>query len=336
MQGMRTERYLVRRCRVFGIFMILYVAAFCSSASSQTSAAVELRGTAPPAWITWLVLNDLNTHNFDPDSLTLEPRVIETPPPGLITAVDVSHDGVADWLLDYGAVGAATWCGTGGCLNRLYVSGNDGELIRAFDGQVGTMMIVPGRGSAKVEIDVHRLYCNNSPGACRFAFTWDASDRALMPTLASDGVGLLVDGGYPAIGDDGAGEGWRIDPPISIAEALLPMRIPCPSSDGAELADAVRSGQARRSADLNGDGIADWIVIPPTACDGISEPGYAVWVSEAETFRSAMVSVPDHIAIISLRGPQPVLIDALRCLDKIECPGQRMAWSSGRSAFVPE
>lgn len=327
---------LERRRRIFNLVVILSVATFGSSASSQSLAGVGQTGRSPPAWITWLALNDLNTYNFNPNSLTVEPLVIETPPPGLISAVDISHDGVADWLLDYGAVGAATWCGTGGCLNRLYVSGSDGELIRAFDGQVGKLTIVPKSGSSIVEVEVHRLYCNDSPDVCRFAFTWNAISRTLVPTLASDGVGLIINGGFPAIGDDDVGEGWQVDPPNAISEALLPLNIHCPPNDGAGSAGPTLSGQARRSSDLNSDGVADWILIPPTACEGILEPGYSVWVSVGDTFRSAFTSPPDHIAIIDVRGPKPVLIDALRCLDKIECPGRRMAWSGDRLVYAAE
>ena len=139
----------------------------------------------PPAGLVWLALRDINEAAFDPDDPVNGPPLATAPPEGMIRAVDVSPDGKPDWLIDYEVAGVSAFCGTGGCLRRLYVSDGD-DYVRALDAQVLTLEI--GQGAPqRVEAQVHALYCEDETSDCRYGYRWDAQARRLAPDAASVG-----------------------------------------------------------------------------------------------------------------------------------------------------
>lgn len=144
-------------------------------------AATAVEAQTPPEGLVWMALRDINDASFDRDDPTNRPPLVTAPPEGMIRAVDVSQDGRPDWLVDYQPSGPNQYCGTGGCLQRLYISDEDG-LVRAFDAQALGLTVRP---DGEVEAWVHHSYCRGEDWECRFRFRWDAGERRLVQTWAS-------------------------------------------------------------------------------------------------------------------------------------------------------
>lgn len=134
-----------------------------------------------PEGVEWVAVRDLNDRFSDPDDPTNRPALVRHTPPGMIRQVDVSHDGRPDWLIDYSAASASEWCGTGGCLRRLYVSGPDG-LIRAMDAQVLASTV----DEAGIGVMVHASYCEPERDVCLKSLVWDAAAGRLVPAHPDD------------------------------------------------------------------------------------------------------------------------------------------------------
>jgi hypothetical protein len=136
-------------------------------------------GTASgvPEGVEWVAVRDLNDRFADADDPTNRPALIRHAPPGMIRQVDVSHDGRPDWLIDYSEAAASEWCGTGGCLRRLYVSGPDG-LIRAMDAQVLSLDVE----ALELRVTLHPVHCQNARDACSELLVWDTDAGRLVPS----------------------------------------------------------------------------------------------------------------------------------------------------------
>ena len=117
----------------------------------------------PPDGLTWIVLRDLNgTYDEDREPEN-RPPLVWSPPEGMLRPVEVNGDGAPDWLMDYEAAGQPSWCGTGGCLMRLFVSTPDG-LRQVFATQAFSLDL----GDGEVVAHAHHIYCRlESPGDCR-------------------------------------------------------------------------------------------------------------------------------------------------------------------------
>jgi len=150
---------------------------------------------SPPEGLTWMALSEINNVFGDPDDPTNRPPLIKAPPAGMIVAVDISHDGKPDWLMDFDKAGVGAFCGTGGCPRRLFVSTPDG-YVRAFDQQALGLSIRKVGAETRIEAWVHDIFCDSGPAECRFAWAWDPASRRLIERPASDGKTLLNGGGF--------------------------------------------------------------------------------------------------------------------------------------------
>lgn len=145
------------------------------AAVAAMGAAGSAGAQTPPEGIVWIAVRDINTRYDDAEDPTNRPPLAWTAPAGMIRAVDVSHDGKPDWLIDYTFAEDAAFCGTGGCLRRLYVSDGD-SYVRALDNQVLELTFPSGAVSAWV----HSLYCADDNPDCRYVLIWDGAARALV------------------------------------------------------------------------------------------------------------------------------------------------------------
>ena len=135
-------------------------------------AAAPASAQTPPATLTWMVLNEINSAYFDRTEPFNRPPLVTRVPDGVIRAVDVTHDGKPDWLIDYTDSGLM-YCGTGGCLRTLYVSDGD-DYLMAFDEQSHTFDLSRRGGETVIEAQVHHVFCGSAGDDCAFAWTWDA------------------------------------------------------------------------------------------------------------------------------------------------------------------
>ena len=312
----------------------------------------------PPAGIAWYVLNEINGFYLDNDDPTNRPPLMTEIPEGVLVPVEVSHDGIADWLINW--PDSTQFCGTGGCARTLYVSDpfEGGEVsdvegnvrphgfIRAFDRQGGTLDIRETDGEVRVESSFHHLYCDDLKDECRLAWAWDPQTRELVERPSSDGVHIVRAPSQPAI-DLGEEEGRPVLPrnvPQAVFEIYEAGRRVCVSDD---LEDGVSITWPTVAAtpDLNGDGARDWVIGPPTACLDTEATPYAfqVWVTSGPAEPSgapapvtlAFESRGAHWAHVDVASRPARLIESSSCEWGRECPGTTLRWDAATRRLVP-
>ena len=116
----------------------------------------------PPPGFVWYVLDELNRASFDIEDPTNRPVPLTEPPAGVLMPVDVSRDGVADWLIRWPE--DQRFCGTGGCRLSLYVSDGD-RYLRVFDRQAWDPDIRTVGDEIRLEASFHHLNCVPPPGS---------------------------------------------------------------------------------------------------------------------------------------------------------------------------
>ena len=174
--------------KMIAVLLALVAGPAVAQAQAQAQAA-------PPEGLVWMVLRDINEVYFDPDDPTNRPPLVTEVPEGVIRPVVVSDDGQSDWLVDYEAAGVNAFCGTGGCVRRLYVSTPDG-LVRAFDAQALQFELVETGAQTQIRVAVHHVYCGIDQWDCHAAFRWDAAARKLVSTPLPKGE-AAADGYQP-------------------------------------------------------------------------------------------------------------------------------------------
>jgi hypothetical protein len=177
---------------------ILAAATLVGATSPAQAQAVAQ--ASPPEGIVWMALRDINAAWYDPDDPTNRPPLVTTPPEGMIREVVVSNDGRPDWLVDYEAAGLAHFCGTGGCLKRLYVSLGDG-YVRAFDRQAFELVIGGRPDGVGIDARVHHLYCADDNRDCRYSYEWDGDARRLIER-SNTSVRPMEGEGFTPVGPD--------------------------------------------------------------------------------------------------------------------------------------
>lgn len=281
----------------------------------------------PPEGLAWMVLRDINAAYFDPDDPTNRPPLATEVPEGVIRAVDVSRDGRPDWLVDYGVEAAAVtgFCGTGGCLKRLYVSTEDG-LVRAFDQPASELTIDAAGG---VEAEVHPLYCTPARDSCRFAWAWDLEARRLVERPAADGIAVLADGGFPVV------EARPDDLPGPVREAFEAGRAACRIEGRLE----AREPTLVSIPDVGGDGVRDWLFTPAVSCDSDEEAGTQVWISTragSGGFVMAYQAAADRFLAVDIASAPAVVLDRPGCGEDEPCAGVRLRLDrAGRRLVAP-
>lgn len=305
-------------------------------AAGGTAAEVQ----APPAGFTWYVLRDLNDVYFDIGDPTNRPPLITEVPEGVLVPVDVSKDGVTDWLIQWPEGGG--FCGTGGCRRSLYVS-DDAGYVRAFDRQAWDLEIKPVGTEVRLEASFHHLNCSPQREVCRLAWGWDPVHRLMTERPSADGEHILTSLGGPPV-DLGEKNGEPVLPDDAPAALLALVREGarvCPVADPADV--ATTAWPALRSVpDLNGDDERDWVIDAPVACgpEELAAYGYQVWVSvpggaagEVDGVSLAWSGPVDHWPRLDVAHSPARLIDAPLCDDDETCPGSLLTWDAAAGAF---
>lgn len=290
----------------------------------------------PPEALTWMVLSEINNNYFDRSEPMNRPEIVTVVPEGMIRAVDVSHDGVADWLIEYDPAGSS-WCGTGGCLKTLYVSHGD-QYVMAFDEQALDFQIAERDGETRIFADVHHTLCVPDNWDCQFGYAWDADLMRLVERPNASGVTLLTGGGLVPIGFDRSPTEPRDDLPDALSELWFGTRLTCPDTSDAGF--ETRRAATTNVADLNGDGVRDWIFEPPYSCqtnpdEEVPSPGFSIWLSQAEGgFAEAYVSEQNRWPSVDIASSPAFLIDNPGCGYGDECPNVRLRWDAAARRFV--
>ncbi len=199
-------------------------------------------------------------------------------PPGMYSRVDVNRDGVADWRVDFQrAQNPSLFCGTGGCLNQLYVSRPGGGYALALSRTVGGLRLGKANGERIIDIDFHGSVCGGA-GAdeCQRRYVWAESLGRFLERPNKNGDGWLEDGPSPLV------ETATETAPAEV-RAQLDRRVAiCKAAGGAYHID---ESPFNDLPDLNDDGVRDWVAgTSYDSCDmteaaeGAQSPGLPVTV----------------------------------------------------------
>ncbi len=242
------------------------------AALAATAAASGASAQTPPEGLVWMALNEINAGYFDRDDPTNRPPLATRVPDGMLRPVDVSPDGLTDWIVDFSAAGMAAFCGTGGCARILYVSGGDTGFVRAFDAPALAFEVVVRGGETRVEAMVHHLNCRPGQAECWYAWAWDPALARLVERPAPDGTTRLEGGGFDPI--DPAHADLPDSLPSELSQAWFGGRRTCRvhTDDGIE----VLRPTFQSIPDINGDGRRDWIEIP-AGCLEEDAAGFKLW-----------------------------------------------------------
>ena len=222
--------------------------------------------------------------------------------------VDINKDGVTDWRVDFYRGGDASYgfCGTGGCLQQLYVSDGQGGFTLAFDEQVNYFRIEPGDAqSSLVVVDVYGGYCGGSGvSECQIALRWDAARKLLEP-----------------VGSRGTTSAIRTFDPLPNSKRVIPKAVEAQEAQMVQIckkAGFTLSGQTRPTFDFNGDGITDWLVgvegycIAPQREEGAEPPSLpdipaTLMISKGSGFDAGPRSPMGGFSV-DISTPRPVFV----------------------------
>ena len=163
-----------------------------------------------------------------------------------ITTIDIDHDGIVDYQVDYGKVVRTTWCGTGGCDLELWLGRRGGHPVRVWDEMVRDRKISHRRGEIIFDFDFHGSTCGTfGAEACPASFTWDAEADRMMEraTPTGDTTARLIDP-LPLT---------RAQVPKSIMAVAHAATAKCEPESKSDEADFPVS-----IPDIDGDGLRDW------------------------------------------------------------------------------
>lgn len=291
------------------------------------------------AALEWMVLNEINAAYFDRKEPMNRPALVATVPDGVITPVDISHDGIDDWLVDYTDSGLV-YCGTGGCQRSLYVSVPDDGYVLAFNDQSYDLQITTRGSETVIDMSVHPVMCRPMADNCAYSFAWDPNLQRLVErpnerneTLISSPFGIL------ASPDEDAPQAPDTAPGV-LGTLWRQTAAACPSSVSEGEFHIVHA-QIDSIPDLDGDGLRDWQYMPANDCDRGDGA-----IGEAKPFMIYLTRANDEavLAFTSLPGEHPVydiatrpagLISNPECEYDLPCPNERLRWDPEASLFIP-
>lgn len=296
------------------------------------AAAAPASAQTPPEGLVWMALNEINADSFDREDPTNRPPLVTRVPDGMLRPVDVSPDGQTDWVVDFAAAGLSAFCGTGGCMRVLYVSGGETGFVRAFDAQALAFEVVERGDETRVEARVHPLNCRPGQAACWFAWTWSAELSRLVERPAADGLTRLEGGGFSPIDRRRARVPDSL--PTELSQVWFGGRLTCRdySDDGFV---ALRP-EFRSIPDIDGDGRRDWIEIPPACADpdaGVDQ--FALWATDGdETLEQVYQSGSGRYPSVDIATTPATVLENPACGHGEACPDTPLRREAGRDRFA--
>ena len=163
-----------------------------------------------------------------------------------ITVIDIDHDGIDDYAVDYDAADHSSWCGTGGCDFELWRGTAHGHPVRVWNEMVREHKIVQRNGESVFDFDFHGSNCGTfGAEACPASFAWDAKAGRMIerPTPTGDTTVRLIDPLPLKAGQV----------PANIRAVSLAASKKCEAGGTSDEADLPVS-----IPDIDGDGVRDW------------------------------------------------------------------------------
>lgn len=167
--------------------------------------------------------------------------------------LDINNDGIADWRVDYNdAPNGSYFCGTGGCLQQIYVSNRDGGYDLVVNTQVRAFKLKRSKGRTLLDVDFHGSVCGGfGVDACPRSYVWSPTTNRFIGRGGSKGQSFMIGGPTPLITPPQASL------PGPVRAALADREARCKAAGGSYPYDAALVAEVD---DLNGDGRSDWVV----------------------------------------------------------------------------
>ncbi|WP_426039867.1 hypothetical protein [Brevundimonas sp. DC300-4] len=307
------------------------------AAGAACSRPLDPDQPSPQASLEWMVLNEINAAYFDRSEPMNRPALVAKVPEGVITPVDISHDGVDDWLVDYTDSGLV-YCGTGGCLRSLYVSIPEGGYVLAFNDQSFDFAITTRASETVIDTIVHPVMCRPMNDNCAYSFAWDPDLQRLVErpnsrneTLISSSFGILA-------GPEEDAPQVPESAPSALQARWRQTAAACPSTVS-EGSFNIAHAKIDSIPDLDGDGVRDWQYVQANGCDRGNGT-----IGEATPFMIYLARPGDEVilAFTSQPGEQPVydistspagLISNPDCEYDQPCRNERLRWDAVLSGF---
>jgi len=97
-------------------------------------------------------------------------------PPAAIKSIELNGDGIDDYIIDYGAMGCHSYCGSAGCLHEIWVS-KDAGFVQSLSTNIQAInRVEPQKAGSDIVVAMHGSSCQQ-PGSqtCYFRLHWDKS-----------------------------------------------------------------------------------------------------------------------------------------------------------------
>lgn len=319
-----------------GLATVSLILAASGMATAQTP---EPQPPSPRQALEWMVLNEINGAYFDRANPINRPPLIERVPDGVIRQVDISHDGVADWLVDYTDSGLM-YCGTGGCLRSLYVSVADDGHVLAFNDQSYDLSIGSRNGETIIDMAVHQVMCRPASDDCAYSFAWAPQQSRLVERPNVRGVTLLSSGfGVLALPEEDQPRPPEEAPSV-LQERWRETVQACPSVVSAGAFNIVHA-DIQSVPDLDGDNMRDWFFQGPADCsggDGTQGDQRSFMIYLTRTSGEAVLaftSGPGEQPLYDIATTPAMLVSNPECGSEVACRNMRLRWDSRTARFVP-
>jgi len=180
----------------------------------------------------------------------VDPRALDTWDEDYASTLDLSADGIADWVVDFDALGFPGWCGTGGCRHQVWVSQGTG-YVRALDEWVVDVALRVGTAHT-LDVELHGSFCREPGNApCSRSFQWNPVARQLEEVPNAEGGSLLTGPLFQPVPTEEAE--WP-----EILQRLRDSVVDrCSEAGGDSMA---WNWPASSIPDIDGDGVRDWVL----------------------------------------------------------------------------
>lgn len=174
-------------------------------------------------------------------------------PAAMYRKIDINGDRLPDWRVDYEkADNASLFCGTGGCLQQLYLGRPDGGFDLVLNTNLRLFKIRKVKGEHVLDLDFHGSTCGEAGVVdCPRSYAWNGALGRYIERPTPEGLTWLSGGPRQLVEDDPTT--W----PAAVQAEVDRQKAICRKA-GSEVNEG--GVPANDLPDLNGDGVRDWVV----------------------------------------------------------------------------
>lgn len=302
------------------------------------------KGPTPPPAVVAAVTADINRKllergAYEPGDAT-PPAAggkVASAPLAMFTPIDVNNDGVIDWRVNWDkAPNPSFFCGSGGCLNQVYVSKPGGAFDMTLELVVGEEMALSTVNAERVvDVNFHGTVCGLAGAEiCPRRFAWIEADRRWQERPNARGQTVL--------------RGPLVQT-VPIIFSQLPFAV---QADARSVANTCRDSGGKYEGDLanmvesipdvSGDDKRDWVVGALVACEGLPADALppplkiGVWAASPEGARPLYATLGASYAIDIVGKPATFVVARTgeECGESRVCADLRLRYDTVTSSLL--